>query len=195
MAGQVPPSHVQHHDQDAGLEFHVEHRQPRPFPFLVRHFQDSSQPSIVTRVMPSEAIPTRSGPIHPPSRGGPHDRGTMATTRSRPARCGLAGLAPGTRPAGFEPATDGLENRCSILLSYGRNRPGAARGDDPGTVGASPARRAAPGRIRTCDLRFRKPPLYPPELRAREPRPRRILRHGRVQCQLSCRPAAEIASF
>ena len=24
----------------------------------------------------------------------------------------------------------------------------------------------APGRIRTCDLRFRKPPLYPPELRA-----------------------------
>src|SRR5438105_783780 len=24
------------------------------------------------------------------------------------------------RPAGLEPATDGLENRCSILLSYGR---------------------------------------------------------------------------
>ena len=24
------------------------------------------------------------------------------------------------RPAGLEPATDGLENRCSIRLSYGR---------------------------------------------------------------------------
>ena len=26
------------------------------------------------------------------------------------------------RPAGLEPATDGLENRCSIHLSYGRNQ-------------------------------------------------------------------------
>src|SRR5215212_6646789 len=27
----------------------------------------------------------------------------------------------GARPAGFEPATRGLEVRCSVLLSYGRN--------------------------------------------------------------------------
>ena len=41
----------------------------------------------------------------------------------------LTGIAPEgalrmaeekARPAGLEPATDGLENRCSIRLSYGR---------------------------------------------------------------------------
>jgi hypothetical protein len=34
-------------------------------------------------------------------------------------------LVQKVRPAGFEPATDGLENRCSILLSYGRIAVGA----------------------------------------------------------------------
>ena len=29
-------------------------------------------------------------------------------------------IAGNVRPAGLEPATDGLENRCSIRLSYGR---------------------------------------------------------------------------
>lgn len=37
----------------------------------------------------------------------------------------------------------------------------------------------APDRIRTCDLRFRKPLLYPPELRARRCRTRAIVRAGR----------------
>ncbi len=70
------------------------------------------------------------------------------------------------RPAGLEPATDGLENRCSILLSYGRETRGSsANGMYSGITTVAPGR-AAPGRIRTCDLRFRKPPLYPPELRA-----------------------------
>ena len=57
------------------------------------------------------------------------------------------------RPAGLEPATDGLENRCSIQLSYERDVENLGFGD-------------APGRVRTCGLRFRKPPLYPTELRA-----------------------------
>ena len=30
-------------------------------------------------------------------------------------------MSLGARPAGFEPATRGLEVRCSVLLSYGRN--------------------------------------------------------------------------
>jgi hypothetical protein len=33
-------------------------------------------------------------------------------------------FAPKVRPAGLEPATGGLENRCSIQLSYGRERRG-----------------------------------------------------------------------
>ncbi len=52
----------------------------------------------------------------------------------------LPGLA---RPAGFEPATYGLEGRCSIHLSYGRSTKQIGRG----------------GEIRTPD------PLVPNQLR------------------------------
>ena len=37
------------------------------------------------------------------------------------------------RPAGLEPATDGLENRCSIRLSYGRIARRERRVDGPDT--------------------------------------------------------------
>ena len=51
---------------------------------------------------------------------------------------------------GLEPPTCGLEVRCSIRLSYASPRPAESTGS-----------LHAPGRIRTCDLRFRKPLLYP----------------------------------
>ena len=124
-----------------------------------------------------------------------NDPTERSLSESRPPRRDLAGSNTGVRPAGFEPATDGLENRCSILLSYGRDRSGAARGDETKPNGASPARRAAPGRIRTCDLRFRKPPLYPPELRARSRLRSGIVRHCGVSCQLACRWAWGIARW
>ena len=52
----------------------------------------------------------------------------------------------------------------------------------------------APGRIRTCDLRFRKPPLYPAELRALAYRRNRttppILRVGKSRCHRDVDPPA-----
>jgi hypothetical protein len=42
----------------------------------------------------------------------------------------IKGTTPKVRPAGLEPATDGLENRCSIHLSYGRRKTGLDRALD-----------------------------------------------------------------
>ena len=59
-----------------------------------------------------------------PPRPAPRDPrrapGRPRVRRTRVARETQAGrVGDRVRPAGFEPATDGLENRCSIRLSYG----------------------------------------------------------------------------
>ena len=49
--------------------------------------------------------------------------GTASTSLLWPAKSSdplFVTAWPGARPAGFEPATRGLEVRCSVLLSYGR---------------------------------------------------------------------------
>jgi hypothetical protein len=81
---------------------------------------------------------------------------------------------------GLEPTTTGITIRDSNQLSYAHRRGriitnllrnGAARG--PAETTNSPpwtACSGAPGRNRTCDLRLRRPLLYPTELRAQEHR-------------------------
>ena len=46
-----------------------------------------------------------------------HHRQPNKTTNANPTNCATLVMA---RPAGLEPATLGLEGRCSIRLSYGR---------------------------------------------------------------------------
>ena len=74
----------------------------------------------------SDGIRTRDGRNHNP--------GLYQLSYARQCPLSPAGAPVMVRPAGLEPATAGLEGRCSIRLSYGRQTP--ARGAASSMVGA-----------------------------------------------------------
>jgi hypothetical protein len=91
---------------------------------------------------------------------------------------------PSIRPAGFEPATDGLEIRCSIQLSYGRNSLQPARRCCPPAGVLHPVElRPAGLEPATCGLGNRRSIHLSYE---RDVLTTLILSHGTVCCQRVC---------
>jgi hypothetical protein len=87
---------------------------------------------------PALPSPPRKPTAFGPTNSGQNRRDFRPSSRYRLSVICQSDLRKLARPAGFEPATPGLEGRCSIHLSYGRVPSFYAGGDSNGFTNSTP---------------------------------------------------------